>query len=115
MGISESEFEALANETLEYLMETVENTLGDQLDVDLEDGILSIELDSGGQYIINRHRPNRQIWMSSPASGAAHFDYRDGVGWVATRGAQELCATLAEELSAATGRNVRFDPCQRSQ
>lgn len=109
MAISESEFEARADEILEHLMETLEKTLGDELDVDLEDGILSIELDSGGQYVINKHRPNRQIWMSSPASGASHFDYNADSGWVATRGAGNLVQILAQELSAATGRNVQFE------
>jgi frataxin len=107
--ISESEFEARADEILEQLMETLEKTLGDELDVDLEDGILSIELDSGGQYVINKHRPNRQIWMSSPASGASHFDYSADSGWVATRGAENLVQILAQELSAATGRIVQFE------
>jgi frataxin len=109
VAISESEFEARADEILEHLMETLEKTLGDELDVDLDDGILSIELDSGGQYVINKHRPNRQIWMSSPASGASHFEYNADLGWVATRGVGNLVQILAQELSAATGRSVQFE------
>jgi len=107
--ISESEFETRADEVLESLMETLENALGDLLDVDLEGGILSIELDSGGQYVINKHKPNRQIWMSSPTSGASHFEYNAEQGWVGTRGAAKLNEILAQELSAVTGKTVRFD------
>lgn len=109
MAISDSEFETRADEILEYLMETLEDTLGDQLDVDLEEGILSIELDSGGQYVINKHKPNRQIWMSSPASGASHFEYKAETGWEGTRGAGNLNQILAQELSAATGQSVKFE------
>lgn len=109
MTISESEFETRADEVLESLMQTIEDALGDHLDVDLEEGILSIELDSGGQYVINKHKPNRQIWMSSPASGASHFEYDAEHGWVGTRGAENLNEILAQELSAVTGKTVRFD------
>ena len=80
--------------------------VGDQLDVDLQDGILTIELDSGGQYVINKHAPNRQIWMSSPVSGASHFDSDGHGGWVGTRGAGTLAAMLSAELAAATGETV---------
>ncbi len=109
MAISESEFEGRADEILEYLMETLEDSLGDRLDVDLEGGILSIELDSGAQYVINKHKPNRQIWMSSPASGASHFEYNGETGWVGTRGGGNLKHILAEELSAATGKSVKLE------
>lgn len=109
MTISESDFEARADEMLEHLMGFLEDALGDELDVDLEEGILSIELDSGGQYVINKHRPNRQIWMSSPKSGASHFEYNAESGWVGTRGDGPLGQILARELSAATGRPVQFE------
>lgn len=109
MAISETEFETRADEILEHLMQRLEDTLGDRLDVDLDEGILSIELDSGGQYVINKHKPNRQIWMSSPSSGASHFEYDAESGWVGTRGAGSLDQILAQELSAATGRSVTFE------
>jgi frataxin len=105
----ESAFHAVADRTLAALLETIENTLGDELDVDLQGGILSIELASGGQYVINKHVPNRQIWLSSPASGASHFAYRPGRGWTSTRGDAVLHELLAQELSTATGTPVSFD------
>jgi len=106
MTIDESTFQTLADETLVRMMDTLEEAVGDQLDVDLQNGILTIELDSGGQYVINKHAPNRQIWMSSPVSGASHFD-SDGRGdWVSTRGAGTLAAMLSAEISAATGETV---------
>lgn len=109
MTIDESTFQTLADETLARMMDTLEETLGDQLDVDLQDGILTIELDSGGQYVINKHAPNRQIWMSSPVSGASHFDSNGDGGWVRTRGTGTLAETLSAELAAATGETVVLD------
>jgi frataxin len=109
MTIDESTFQTLADETLARMMDTLEEAVGDRLDVDFLDGILTIELDTGGQYVINKHAPNRQIWMSSPVSGASHFDCDGNGGWVATRGAGTLAAMLSAELTAATGEKVELD------
>jgi frataxin len=109
MTIDESTFSIVADETLTRLMENLEDAVGDRLDVELQEGVLTIELDSGGQYVINKHAPNRQIWMSSPVSGALHFDYDGDAGWVATRGSGTLAAILSAELSAAIGEIVGLD------
>lgn len=106
----ESAFHAVADRTLASLLETVEDTLGDELDVDLQGGILTIELADGGQYVINKHAPNRQIWLSSPASGASHFTHHPGRGWISTRSDAALHELLAQELSAATGTAVSLQP-----
>ena len=107
--MDDSAFETTANHTLARLMETIEAAIGDVADVDLDGGILTIELDAGGTYVINKHAPNRQIWLSSPASGASHFDHDPARGWVSTKGGAELEAMLADELAATTGATVAFD------
>ncbi|MCP5373762.1 MAG: iron donor protein CyaY [Hyphomicrobiales bacterium] len=105
MTLDESTFESLADTTLAHLFDTIDEVLGDQIDVDLEGGILTLELDSGGQYVINKHAPNRQIWVSSPKSGASHYDHRDG-RWIGTRDGADLQTLLAAELAALTGTRV---------
>ena len=104
MSLDESAFEALAKATLERFMDAIDEAMGDVLDVDIQGGVLTIEMDSGGQYVINKHAPSRQIWVSSPASGAAHFDHDgDTAKWVSSRGGASLCELLSDELSTATG------------
>jgi len=107
----QSQFENAADDTLEHFMDVIDDILGDVLEVDFEGGMLTIELESGGQYIINKHNPSRQIWMSSPVSGASHFDLDTESGaWVNTRGAGKLSDMLSDELASATGRGaVRLD------
>jgi frataxin len=105
----ESAFHAAADRTLAHLLERIEDSLGDELDVDLQGGILTIELASGGQYVVNKHAPNRQIWLSSPVSGAAHFGHERGRGWISTRGGAALHELLAQELRAATGTFIELD------
>lgn len=93
-------FETLAENTLNYLMERIDDALGDQLDVDLDGGILTIELEDGGQYVINKQVPNREIWMSSPKSGARHFTFDEPRNcWADTRGGEDLYRVLSAELS----------------
>jgi frataxin len=105
--MDEPEFERQAGKVLDRLMQEIEEQAMDDLDVDLEGGILSIGLPGGGTYLINKHAPNREIWLSSPKSGAWHFRHDPKGGWISTRevdGARpQLHRLLAEELAAVTG------------
>ncbi len=103
------DFERQAGQVLDGLFEQIESQLGDWLEVDLESGILTVELPDGATYIVNKHSPNREIWLSSPKSGAWHFAL-GAEGWLSTRpgpaGPVRFPAILAEELSAASARQV---------
>ncbi len=113
--MDENHFATLADATLTQLFETIDSAAGDELDVDQGEGIVTIELEDGGQYVINKHAPNRQVWLSSPVSGAHHFDYDETAGgWVnaraVSRGAMAsesmLEVILGSELSAVLGREL---------
>ena len=104
--MDDSSFIKLADETLASLMHNIEDVLGDRADIDLQDGILTIDLDEGGSYVVNKHLPNRQIWLSSPLSGAANFAYDPQRGWVVTRGDDTLHALLEQEIATVTGTTV---------
>jgi frataxin len=108
--MNQGEFERRAAEVLDSLFEQIEDQLGDWLDVEMTGGILQIELPDGGAYVVNKHGPNREIWLSSPKSGAWHFGSEDGEAWLSTRaGAEDLVQLLSAELAAASGRAVRFE------
>lgn len=107
--MNEAEFERHAAEVLESLFEQIEDQLGDWLDIEMTGGILQIELPDGGAYVLNKHAPNREIWMSSPKSGAWHFAADEAGAWRSTRGTEELTALLATELASASGRALQLD------
>lgn len=108
MSLDEGRFSTLAGETLERIGDAVDEALGDDIDVELQGGILTLALESGGQYVINKHAPNKEIWMSSPISGATHFGYAEGK-WVSTRDASlVLEEVLAAELKAKFGVAVEL-------
>lgn len=108
MSQSESRFHALADGLLHTIVDVVDEAVGDTVDVDLIGGVMTIDLAARGQYVINKHAPNREIWLSSPSSGAWHFTYdAESDSWVSTRDrSQSLTAVLASELTAAMGTPI---------
>ena len=110
--MDEPEFERQAGKVLDRLMQEIEDQAIDDLDVDLEGGILSIALPEGGTYLINKHAPNREIWLSSPKSGAWHFRHEPEAGWISTRVVDgqrpRLHRLLADELAAAIGNPLEL-------
>ena len=110
--MDESTFEKLANATLKALMAEIEEALADAIeDIDLQGSVLTLELADGGTYVINKHTANKEIWLSSPKSGAAHFAYDGGSRrWLPTRGGDDLHARLSAELGAVAGAAVELAP-----
>lgn len=109
MENDDTDFATVAEAVLEGLADTVDDVLGDEIDVELHGGILTLSLSDGGQYVINKHKPNREIWMSSPASGAWHFAHAGG-RWLSTREPRAvLTQLLAAELAAKYGRDIAFE------
>jgi frataxin len=94
--MSDSAFESLADS----LLEALEEGLGLVADAELQGGVLTVEGDEG-TWIVNKHAPTRQIWLSSPKSGAHHYAFDQSSGlWRDTRGPGDLMTTLAGELGA---------------
>ena len=105
-----SQFESLADATLARLQLALEEAAGDWLSAELASGILTLELDSGNEYVINKHAASRQIWLASPASGAWHFAWSEPEqAWLATRGGERLEHLLAREIGQAGGKAIEID------
>jgi frataxin len=92
--MSDSAFESLADSLLAALEEKV----GAHGDAELQGGVLTIE-GGDGTWVINKHAPTQQIWLSSPQSGARHYAFDAGARqWKDTRGGADLLALLSAEL-----------------
>jgi frataxin len=106
--MDETTFETLAAATLQRIADAVEDA--GKADVELQGGVLTIELDAGGTYLVNKHAPLKQLWVSSPVSGAGHYGWDEAAGaWVSTHGGGALAATLARELSETAGITVDLE------
>jgi frataxin len=95
--MSESAFETLADS----LLDTLEEGIGAQVDAERQGGVLTIDGDQG-TWVVNKHAPTQQIWLSSPTSGARHYAFDAASGqWKDTRGGPDLLALLSAELGVA--------------
>jgi CyaY protein len=101
---TDTQFIATADALLARIGAALDEALSDaDADVDwsLNDGILEIDCGPGGKLIVNRHVPNREIWVAA-RSGGFHFRDQDGA-WVDTRSGERLDALLARLLREQAG------------
>jgi CyaY protein len=101
---AESAFIALTDRVLNLIGETLDASDAD-LDWRVIDGILEIDCSegdgTGGKIILNRHVPNRELWLATRSGG---FHYRNTSGaWLNTRGGDDLREELARALEAQGG------------
>jgi CyaY protein len=102
--MTESEFNTLAETTLERLAQALEQS-GADCDWELKgDGVLEVEFADGGRIIVNRHAAAQEIWVAAK-SGGYHFRH-DGARWIDTRQGTELFAALSRYVSEQSGTPV---------
>ena len=102
-------FEAEAAKLLEAWAEIIEDAA--DVDVDCDGSVLSVELDDGRVFILNRHRPLKQLWLSSPLSGASHYSHDETAGnGQGTRGQGALDEIFSSDLGTATGEKIMLTP-----
>ena len=71
-----SSFINLVNNTLNKIYDNIDNKQYNFIeDIELEDGVLKIDLKNQKTYVINIQKNNKQIWLSSPFSGPKRFEY----------------------------------------
>ena len=107
--MTESEFIATADVLLAAIgnaLDAAADASDADIDWSLNDGILAIDCGPGGKLIVNRHVPNREIWVAARAGGY-HFR-ADGDRWVDTRSGQTLDATLSRLLREQAGIAIDF-------
>ncbi|GMS84410.1 hypothetical protein PENTCL1PPCAC_6585 [Pristionchus entomophagus] len=94
-------YEKRADETLESISDYVSDigeTLSADIDVSLSMGVLSMAIAQSGTFVINKQRPNLQLWLSSPVSGPRRYDLRDGK-WICAREREGLDVLLTREFT----------------
>ena len=107
--MKESEFNALAEQTMMLIEEAVENS-GAEIDYDTISDILTLEFENGSKIIINKQTPVSQLWVAA-RSGGFHFDYDEASqSWKLDNGSnQELMACLSRYCTEQAGENVKLD------
>ena len=103
----ESAFVALSDRVLDTIGAALDAAESD-LDWSENDGVLTIEFADGSRVIVNRHVPNRELWVAAK-SGGFHFR-AEGGAWRDTRSGEELGTALERLLRAQGGVVVQFPP-----
>ncbi|WP_027009398.1 iron donor protein CyaY [Conchiformibius kuhniae] len=91
----------------DHLFAHIEDTLdagGWDFDCRFSGNVLTIEAADGTQIIVNRHTPNRELWIAAK-SGGYHFAWRNGQ-WLSARDGSEFFAVLGTALGDACGETV---------
>ena len=77
--MEESFYHQMADKELAKLLEFAELLEeSSDIEVELDSGVLTITMPNRRQFVINKHTPSKQIWVSSPISGAGYFEYIEG-------------------------------------
>ena len=105
--IEESAFIALTDRVLETIG-TALDTADNDLDWSENDGVLTIECADGSRIIVNRHMPNRELWVAAK-SGGFHFR-AEGGAWRDTKSGEELATALERLLQTQGGVVVHLPP-----
>ena len=107
-SMTETEFIALTDRVLNAIGEALDASDAD-IDWRVLDGILEIDCSasdgSGGKIIVNRHVPNRELWLATKGGG---FHYRYDGAWRNTRGGDVLDAELRRALADQAGADVEL-------
>lgn len=103
--MNETEFLQLSDTLFAHIQDTIDEG-GWDLDCMGSGNVLTIEAGDGTQVVVNRHTPNRELWIAAK-SGGYHFAEQDG-RWLATRDGREFFEVLSEVLAAAAGEDVRI-------
>lgn len=103
MPMDDAAFERLAGAVLRGIAEAIEDAAFDGVEAELAGAVLTIET-GRGDYVVNKHAPMKQIWLSSPLSGAGHFEHDEATGlWRDTRGGADLMSRLGREIAEIAG------------
>lgn len=103
--MTESEFNELADAVFQRIELAIDD--GDAgIDYDSNGTVLEMEFADGSKLIVNRHVPNREIWLAAK-SGGFHYALQNE-RWFSQRDGSELFAKLSELVQLGTGEKLDF-------
>ncbi|MCP4810182.1 MAG: iron donor protein CyaY [Proteobacteria bacterium] len=104
--MTEPEFRTFVKSVLSDLFDQIDEFDTDDLDPTLSDGVLKVEFESGGTYVLSQQVPTREIWLSANLT-AWHFKYADGE-WNERDSGEPIRPMLSKLFSDKLGMPVQF-------
>jgi CyaY protein len=103
--MTEGEFNEVADAVFARIEQAIDDS-GADIDYDSNGSVMEIELADGSKVIVNRHVPNREIWLAAK-SGGFHYALQDE-RWFSQRDGSELFAKLGDLVQLGTGTKLDF-------
>ena len=101
--MNESEFKELADAVFDRIEAALDAGDAD-IEYDNNGSVLEMEFTDGSKVIVNRHAPNKEIWLAAK-SGGFHYAMQDG-RWFSQRDGSELFARLGELVQLGSGKKL---------
>ena len=101
--MNEQEFNQQAAAVFSHIEQTLDDSDAD-IDCNLNEGVMELEFADGSKIIINRHAPNKEIWVAA-RSGGFHYARKEN-SWINTRDGSELFASLETLISQQSGEDI---------
>ena len=98
--MTESEFLDLSDAVFERI-QTALDEAGSDVEALLQGNALTLDCESGGQVIVNRHVPNAEIWLAGKAGGF-HFRLADDGRWLRPEARAQMEAWIAASPRIST-------------
>jgi|GEM_PF-2665926 len=96
--------------TLDYIQRKVEDALGPTVEIERTEDTLSIQLEGGHHYYLNKMELRETIGLASPLSGRHGFYYdKEKDSWISARNNVDLYDLLEDEFTGLCGCPVPFD------
>lgn len=104
--MTEPEFRRFVKSVLSDLFDGIDEIDTDDLDPTLSDGVLKVEFEAGGTFVLSQQVPTRELWLSANRT-AWHFKYVDEA-WVERDTGEPMRPLLSKLFSDKLGMDVRF-------
>ena len=96
--MNESEFQEIADQTIEDLQDAIDGS-GADIDYDEIGGVLTLEFENGSKIIFSKQGAMNQLWMAAK-SGGFHFDYNEeNQHWICDSGNNEELYSMLSRLA----------------
>ena len=108
MSIDEHQFDLIADRWLRRLEKSLGDLDPDECDVELSQGVMTLEFRDRTRFVVNSHRAARQIWLAAN-SHAWHFSHdADRDTWLDDRNHEDLLTILEKLVSEKVGTPIRI-------
>lgn len=109
MQTEEQHFRQIVSAALDDLCEQIDAIDSDDIDARVTEGVLQVEFDSGGVFVLSQQVPVQELWLSA-FSHAWHFKRVDGA-WIERDSHEPMRDVLSANFSRKLGRPIALrDP-----